>query len=130
DAHGNVYGLVDGDLLQWAPGQTAATLLNTGATGGQRGNVVSFQVGNDTVAWMLGNQDPDLARAFVSYANGANPARVTDNNSSGLLAVYDVAADGSVVPGRPPAGPAPAGPRPETAQLTAAHGGADRPGNG
>ena len=33
DAAGNVYGLTDGDLLKWAPGQAAATLLNTGRPG-------------------------------------------------------------------------------------------------
>jgi hypothetical protein len=97
DADGNVYGLVDGDLLKWAPGQTAATLLNNGASGGQRGNVASFQVGNHTVAWMLGNSDPNSARVFVSYTNGTSPALVMDNNGASFLAVYDVAADGSVV---------------------------------
>jgi hypothetical protein len=99
DAAGNIYGLADGNLWKWAPGQTAPTLLNngTGGTGNQPGNVVSFQVGNNTVAWMLGLQDPFSAKVEVSYASGASPQRVTDNNASGLLAVYAVAADGSVL---------------------------------
>jgi hypothetical protein len=96
DAAGDVFGLVNGDLLRWAPGQTAAALLNNGSAGSP-GDVVSFQVGNNTVAWMLGYQDANLAKIFVSYTSGGSPSLVTDSNGGGLLGVYDVAADGSVI---------------------------------
>ncbi len=59
--------------------------------------MVSFQVGNNTIAWMPGYQDANVAKVFVSYANGNSPSRITDNNGAGLLAIYDVAADGSVI---------------------------------
>jgi hypothetical protein len=99
DASGNVYALIDGDLMKWSPGQTTPARLNDGTAGAgnEPGNVVSFQVGGDTVAWMLGFRDPSAAKVLVSYTNGTNPSFVTDNNGSGLIAVYAVAADGSVL---------------------------------
>lgn len=99
DVDGNIYGLINGNLWKWAPGQTTSTLLNNGASGNgnEPGNVVSFQVGNDTVAWMLGLLDPNSAKVRASYTNGTNPQLITDNNASGLIAVYSVAADGSII---------------------------------
>ena len=99
DASGNVYALKNGDLIKFGPGPSPASVLNNGlvANGNSAGNVVSFSVGGNSVAWMLGLQDVLSARIEVSYANGANPGLVTDANNNGLTGVYAVAADGSLI---------------------------------
>jgi hypothetical protein len=97
DAAGNVYALQNGNLLKWAPGQSTATLLNNGSTaaGNSPGDVVSFQMGNNTVAWQLGLQDTHKGAVEVSFQNGQSPVVLSDNNNAtAVIKQYGVDAAG------------------------------------
>jgi hypothetical protein len=90
DAAGNVYALQNGNLLEWAPGQSTATTLNNSP-----GDVVSFQVGNNTVAWQLGLQDTHKGAVEVSFQNGQSPVLLSDNNTTtAVISQYGVDAAG------------------------------------